>query len=315
MAWNLRPATVADYPRLAEIFTSVSTQTATADDLVRQDAVAATSGPALRLVLEEESGLIQAFGRFSVDAWRAAGTYHLQVTVAADAAGQGRGSRLFEALVAEAQGHGARLLTASVRDDRPAFLTWAERRGYRVIQHYFKSELPLADFDPERFRSAVHQAEADGCRFFTLAEVDAADGKRRLYEIDMDAARDEPGIDLTKWPPVTFEEYAAQVFETPGFDPRAVVIAEQDGKWVGFSGLHYRQQENSGWVFFTGVRRAHRGRGLAQALKLLSTEYAKRQGWEKVGTSNNARNPAMLAVNRKLGFRPLPGFYQLEKSL
>lgn len=315
--WTLRTAIPAtDYPRLVEIYNAVNTHPATVDDFLQIDEQRSRSGPALRLLLEDESGFAAAFGGLTVDAWRAAGTFNLQVTVAPAAAGQGLGTRLYEALEAEAVGHGAQLLTTVVRDDVPAWLAWAQKKGYGITNHYFKSDLRLADFDPAPFREAVTRAEAEGYRFFTLDQVeDLAAGQRRLYELDMDAAWDEPGIDRTKWPPITFDEYAAQIFQPPRFDPRAVVVAERAGEWAGLTGLHYRPQDNSGWVFFTGVRQAHRGRGLAQALKLLSIQFAKGAGWERVGTSNNARNPAMLAVNQKLGFKSQPGIYVMEKPL
>ncbi|HYF96181.1 MAG TPA: GNAT family N-acetyltransferase [Symbiobacteriaceae bacterium] len=314
-AWTLRPATRADYNRLAEIYSLVNTTPATAADFVRIDELRSASGPMVRRVAEDAAGRIVAFGSLSVDGWRPAGSFVLQVTVEPGVSGQGLGSRIYGDLVAEAQGYGARQLYAHVRDDRPDWLTWAERRGYRIIDRYFKSELKLSGFDPAPFWPAVERAREAGYRFFTLAEDHTEDGRRRLYELDMDAARDEPGITAGQWPPISFAEYCAEQFATEQFDPRAVAIAEKDGEWAGFSGLHYRKQNNSGWVFFTGVRRAHRGHGLAQALKLLSTEYARAQGWEKIGTSNNALNPAMLAVNRKLGFVPQPGLYVLERDL
>ncbi|HWI62473.1 MAG TPA: GNAT family N-acetyltransferase, partial [Symbiobacteriaceae bacterium] len=306
-AWNLRPALLADYPRLTEIYNAVSTAPATVEDFVRIDEQRARSGPSLRILLEDGAGRIGAFGGLGVEPWRVAGTYGLSVMVEPGLTGAGLGAKLLAHLEAEAVRLGARLLTGAVRDDVPGWLTWAERRGYRVTNQYFKSELRLAEFDPAPFRPAVERACAAGYRFLTMADVDAAEGQRRLYDCDMEAALDEPGIDQGKWPPITFEEYSAQMFETPLYDPAAVVVAEKDGEWAGFSGMHYRRERNSGWIFFTGVRRGHRGHGLAQALKLLCAEYAAAQGWEKIGTSNNALNPPMLAVNRKFGFVPQPG--------
>lgn len=314
--WGLRTATPADYDRLAEIYSLVSTAPATAEDFVRLDNQRAQSGPLVRAVLTDGAGAIGAFGGLSVDPWQPAGTFSLQVMVDPAQMRQGLGSRLLTYLEAEGRGLGARRFASSVRDDYAEWLTWAERRGYRAIDQYFKSELLLCGFDPAPFRPAVERLQAAGYRFFTMADAgaDQAEARRLLYDLDMDAARDEPGISVERWPPISFAEYCVQMFDTPLFDPQAVVIAAKDGEWAGFSGMHYRQQNNSGWVFFTGVRRAHRGRGLALALKLLGMEWAVRQGWSKVGTSNNSRNPAMLAVNRKLGFVPQPGLYILEKD-
>lgn len=59
----------------------------------------------------------------------------------------------------------------------------------------------------------------------------------------------------------------------------------------------------------TGVDRAHRGRGVALALKLLSIEYARRCGADYIRTHNDAENAPILAINRKLGYQPQPGLY------
>ena len=56
----------------------------------------------------------------------------------------------------------------------------------------------------------------------------------------------------------------------------------------------------------TATLPSHRGQGLATAVKIESLRKLRerRPDVELVGTMNAARNPAMLAVNRKLGFEP-----------
>lgn len=39
------------------------------------------------------------------------------------------------------------------------------------------------------------------------------------------------------------------------------------------------------------------------------------RGHSKIGTGNHERNQPMLAVNRKFGFKPLPGVYMYRKDL
>jgi RimJ/RimL family protein N-acetyltransferase len=55
---------------------------------------------------------------------------------------------------------------------------------------------------------------------------------------------------------------------------------------------------------FTGTMRAHRGRGLASAVKLASIEWAARNGIVQLATRNDETNAPMLAINRRLGYRP-----------
>lgn len=65
----------------------------------------------------------------------------------------------------------------------------------------------------------------------------------------------------------------------------------------------------------TGVDRAHRGHGVAQALKLLAIRCARRYGAIYIRTHNDSENAPILAINRKLGYQPQPGLYQYALTL
>ena len=54
---------------------------------------------------------------------------------------------------------------------------------------------------------------------------------------------------------------------------------------------------------------------LAQALKLQTILLAKKEGMRFIRTHNDSNNAPMLAINRKLGYKPEPGFYKLVCSL
>jgi GNAT superfamily N-acetyltransferase len=56
---------------------------------------------------------------------------------------------------------------------------------------------------------------------------------------------------------------------------------------------------------FTGTLPEYRGRGLALAVKLASLRWAAARGVTRVFTSNDETNAPMLAVNRRLGYRPV----------
>jgi GNAT superfamily N-acetyltransferase len=53
----------------------------------------------------------------------------------------------------------------------------------------------------------------------------------------------------------------------------------------------------------TAVRRAWRGRGIARALKCAQIAWAKRSGFERLETSNEARNHPIRRLNDQLGYR------------
>ena len=52
-------------------------------------------------------------------------------------------------------------------------------------------------------------------------------------------------------------------------------------------------------------------RQLAQALKLHTILLAQNEGMRYIRTNNESRNMPMLAINRKLGYKPEPGIYRL----
>ena len=60
---------------------------------------------------------------------------------------------------------------------------------------------------------------------------------------------------------------------------------------------------------------AHRGRGVATLVKLASLRYLKQHGYTEARTHNDTANPPILALNKKLGYRPLPGWLVWEKAL
>ena len=65
----------------------------------------------------------------------------------------------------------------------------------------------------------------------------------------------------------------------------------------------------------TGVLPAYRGRGIASALKAHSIRWAQDIGAETIRTYNHSANVAMLAINRKLGYMPEPGWICYELDL
>ena len=57
----------------------------------------------------------------------------------------------------------------------------------------------------------------------------------------------------------------------------------------------------------TGVRRAWRGRGIANALKAAEIAWAKQAGYEHLETQNEERNEPIRRLNERYGYRPAPG--------
>lgn len=311
---HIRPATEADYPRLVTITNQTHIRSLTLEDFTANLAHSLSQGRLAHKVLELE-GEIAGYGLLSRGPWLPQGGFYLSVRVDPARSKAGVGSALVRALEEQAVAWGGNMVEVGVRDHRPDWLAFAEGRGYILKEHFFNSELDLALFDPEPFRPLIARAEASGYRFISMAEVPFDEGQRQFYELDMECSQDEPdkGPD---WQPINYEEYRADTFAPDRYDPRAVIVAVKDGEWAGVSGCQFPPGRESAWVLFTGVRRPHRGHGLAQALKLLACEYVRSRGdYTKIATGNHARNQPMLAINQKFGFVPMPGSYILRKNL
>jgi hypothetical protein len=54
---------------------------------------------------------------------------------------------------------------------------------------------------------------------------------------------------------------------------------------------------------------------VALGLKLLAIRAARRHGARYLRTNNDSENAPMLAVNRKLGYQPAPGYYRMRARL
>ena len=311
---HIRPAIEADYPRLVAIANLTGVKPVSLEDFTSTLTHAAGRGPMACLALERE-GEIAGYGMLSRGPWLPPNGFYIGVRVDPAYCGLGAGSAILRALEEQAAAWGATMLEAGVRDHRPDWLAFAEGRGYVMKEHFCNSELDLATFDPEPFRPALAAAAARGYQFITMADVPGEESERKLYELDMECSPDEPdkGPD---WQPIDYAAWRADMLAPHHYDPRAIFLAVKEGEFAGVSGCQFPPGRPSAWVFFTGVKRAHRGHGLAQALKLLACEYVRSRGdYPRIATGNHARNQPMLAVNRKFGFVPMPGSYILRKAL
>lgn len=146
----------------------------------------------------------------------------------------------------------------------------------------------------------VRRCAHDGIGFFTLASVgDSNDTRSRLYELVREGVVDDPSNDGTF---IGFTEFSERLFELYYWRwAEGQFLAALGGEWVG---LTNPQILDDGALFgVTVVKRAHRGKGVARALKLLALRYLRDAGVTTVVTRNSARNEAVLRLNRGLGFR------------
>ena len=87
-----------------------------------------------------------------------------------------------------------------------------------------------------------------------------------MYEVAREAVPDIPGEEEDDIG--TLEEWLARDMQGDSDDPNAVFVALADGEVAGFAKLSLlHERTDRAFHDLTGVLRAHRGRGIAAALK------------------------------------------------
>jgi len=99
----------------------------------------------------------------------------------------------------------------------------------------------------------------------------------------------------------SFEEWRAW-----GLDPHPAetyFVVLEGGRAIGYGFLSL--EEGTWWHGFAAVARTARGRGVATAIKRAQIRWAKDYGVPSLRTANEERLVGMLAMNERLGYRPL----------
>jgi RimJ/RimL family protein N-acetyltransferase len=135
---------------------------------------------------------------------------------------------------------------------------------------------------------------------------------RAMYEVAREAYPDIPGEADNEI--ASFEEWLSGDMQGSGDRPEAVFVALEGDEVVGYAKFSI-SNARPGVVMhdITGVRRAHRGRGIAGALKRAEIAWAKRSGFTTIETMNEVRNEPIRRLNERHGYRITPGDIVLER--
>jgi GNAT superfamily N-acetyltransferase len=221
------------------------------------------------------------------------------VTVARSHRRRGVGAALYDAVFDHATALGPARLLTSVYEDEEGF-RFARARGFReereqqeaVLDPRTVTELPAADVDLR-----------------AVADVDP----RLVYAADLEATRDMPATEtITAMP---YEEWEQHTIQHPLFTADGSFVAMVDGVAAAVSLLCVDTESGRSVNMFTGTMRAYRGRGLGLAVKLGSIHWAAEHGITTMVTANDAENAPMLAINRRLGYRPSGRSFDYVKEL
>lgn len=169
-------------------------------------------------------------------------------------------------------------------------VSFAEKHGFTPSRSVRYSALDLSSVPP------LPQAP-EGVRLLPLDGVEP----RRLHGAHNAASVDKPGdapvdaIDYSVWHHL--------IWSNVDLDRAASTVAEVGGEVASFT-LVVRDGVRM-WSDMTATLPAYRGRGLARLVKLTALHRARAAGARTAYTSNDEANAPMLAVNERLGYRPV----------
>jgi mycothiol synthase len=295
----VRTATPADLEAVAHVYTLARPgNPATAETLRAGDAsMDAAQAVHARWLAELGGQVIGAAEIMEPLGSRSVGHFWMELVVLPQARGQGVGAALYQALLAGLAAHQPQQLKAVASEANLQALAFAARRGHHEIERFWDRTLALDTFDAaQHTRPLPH-----GTRLVTLAEYMAQvpDVVAALHPLYEQARADLPRAPGELYHPLPISVAAAFLAE---LEPTSVVLAVHGGQPVGFTALEPSGVPGEQMIAMTGVAHAHRGQGLARALKIAAMLQARAQGWQVIRTSNHSSNAAMLAVNDALGF-------------
>ncbi|HWI61256.1 MAG TPA: GNAT family N-acetyltransferase [Symbiobacteriaceae bacterium] len=238
------------------------------------------------------------------------GLFWCRVVVDPRYRGQGVGAMLLSEVERVARAHGGLRLNADIREDDSASLAWCQRRGFAICRHAFESVLDLATYDEAPFLGALEQP---GIRFFTLADQPGEQTLHKLYELVKVTSPDNPLFAVDQFP--DYDQWVKLDMERADLAPDCVILAADGDRLVAMTSLSPTGEPETMTPDYTCVHPEYRGRGLALAVKVLGVRAARRHGAQYIRTNNDSTNAPMLAVNWKLGYKKLPGFFWITKAL
>lgn len=263
-----------------------------------------------QFLLIEKDGQLVGAAEFN----REFGSYHLQkwsvgLSVLPAHRQLGIGSDLLNSMLGVIEPQDAISATCRAGDDDLESIRFLEKRGFHEIKRDFESELDLASVPKEILEVAIDCPAT----IMTVAEIDSPKFRQAFHQafetIRVDTPRTDPPT------PMEFEHFQELVIDEPDFLLEASRVAFIDGEIAGFTGLYKMEQPGGLFQWLTGVRREHRGKKIAKALKLEALKWAVTSGYKTVRTDNDTRNAPMLAINDQLGFRRLPGMITFRREL
>ena len=241
--------------------------------------------------------------------------FSLELAVHPEWQKQGIGSHFYNLLLKEWITLNTLVIRTSTREDKKDSLSFIINRGFKEKRRSWESRLNLQEFVLDDFIQAFSSIQHQGIEITTLADEVRKDENayEKLYEHHPTTMGDMPLPDT--YTPVSFAEFIKQVINSPNLIPEAFFIAKAGELYVGESYLQASKADpTQPYQGLTAVRREFRGKGIATALKIKVIEFAQKNNYKTIKTSNDSENPSMLGINQRLGFVRQPAWIQFERE-
>jgi GNAT superfamily N-acetyltransferase len=310
--WTIRPVDEQDFPCIAAT-ESASSPEPWAEEQVREWEEFCRTDPDYPMrwfVAAGPDGAFAGWGNCGKATWLATGEREVHVSVPPENRRRGVGTFLLRYAESLALSDGPSNLKAWCRGNDS--LRWASKRGYVLERQRTESVLDLSSFDAARFAEELASVEAQGVRIVTLWDREVDPYLPGLYRAFVGSFRDVP-FRSSGAQDIPYETWVREAISSK--NRKLFAIALKDGDVVGFTNVYMPLiAGQSASVDYTGVLREHRGEGIAFALKVVAAAEGARAGAKRVRTNNDPDNPAILRLNEKLGFQPVPGPMILRKA-
>ncbi len=311
VAVTIRPFSAADYEAVVALYNQAFPEyPETVSDWQHYDTTREAHLNFGRFVAEAD-GQIVGFVQHD----QHSGRYHPQKfyvngAVAAEQRGQGIGAALYDHLLAALAPIKPLAFRVQAREDMPHALSFLAKRNFVEDMRTWESRLDVPSFDFVPYADVPAETERHGIRIVPISALqDDPEHRRKLYELDREVINDVPSPEERT--PITLEQFVKHVFDDPNFLPDACFVAVDGDEFVGMTELFKNTEQPDLYTGLTAVKRSHRRRNIALALKLRAIEYARAAGSPTIKTWNASNNRPMLAINERLGFVRQPAWLDL----
>jgi GNAT superfamily N-acetyltransferase len=289
----VRAATIEDAAEVARLSTLVyPAELATAHGL-RHWWAATPERARRRMWVAEKEGAAVGFASASLSFSSAEpGAAFANLYVHPERRRRGIGAALWERAESHLGELGASHVNSFGLDEEPSRRFMAAR-GFEVTHVQRMSRLDLASLGPP----------AEPPEHVTLVAYAELHDPGPVYELEVEALQDVP-VDQP-FDDVRYEDWQARWWDNPELDRDASLLALVGGVPAAFTTLMSDPESGRAISGMTGTARRFRGRGLALLVKHHALSRAAAHGITIALTENDEQNAPMLAVNERLGYRPV----------